>query len=255
MVKILTLITALGLAMTGELRAIGITVEGGQMASSAYLASWYGTSNEKNLTVDSLPASTNTGILRSDDYTSAASAKLGFENTDLRAVFSFSSSLATAIKLNPMTKTGSRAYLNFTLSEDVSYALSGSLVGTLATALPEKDIPAGVGGMSIVLEDSAAGYIYQASQALTNTPGAFSFDASVGRIGTATGTLAAGTYQFYIAEELYYGGSGTGNYSLVLTSLREPEAPPSNSVPDAGSTLGLLGLAMSAIGLVRRMVA
>ena len=254
MLKIVTLITALGLALSGRLLAIGITIEPSYPGQSTSYAqgvnesAWEGSSSYDHIT-NQFPLETS--AVGTNDTTFASQATT-FENTDLQAVFSFSSSQLVNRTDSYYGQTYTGVYFYFTLTEDVNYAISGTFFGELPT---NTTVPAGIATASVLLGQDYSPWLYTSSLN-SSGPGAFSLDVATAQAGTATGTLAAGTYQFNIGDNLYYGGSGTGSYSFVLTSLRQPEPPPSNgnNVPDAGSTMWLLCLAMSAIGLVRRMV-
>ena len=73
--------------------------------------------------------------------------------------------------------------------------------------------------------------------------------------GSLTGQLLAGTYTFSMLGDIRNGlggnGQGTFNFTMKANDVVTPPDNGGSSVPDAGSTMMMLGMALTAIGGIR----
>lgn len=140
-----------------------------------------------------------------------------------------------------IANTNSSAYgaswVFFTLTEEVYYSITGNFLygGLFDPAY------SGSGGVGVGLyADSGTAYETDGSR---NTAGYVELgDNPIHYIyGSDTGRLPAGQYRFLVTSSLK-NGVGTGQVVLTL------------SVPDAGSTMTLLGMALAALGCLKRRI-
>jgi hypothetical protein len=143
------------------------------------------------------------------------------------------------------------SYGYFTADEDTTYSWTGNLSGTSGGGQAEPFL-------DVDFQDvSGGGDIMHATQFNPTLSGDYSFDltgpstAEINLLaGSLSGTIEAEHTYFYLITlqtEGFEDGSvidGTGNVTLQIGAG-------ASSVPDAGSTLALLGVAMSGIAVVR----
>ena len=165
-----------------------------------------------------------------------------FVNSPTQAIWSGAQTFINLGAVSPFA-SGAGAYgeFRFLLSETVNYSVTSNFIAGLndgATArsfarLEKRGEP-----------DFQFKNVYLESD---QTTGIIRLGDGVGAlVGTNTGILEPGSYLFSFGAEINGGNGGTanGNFSFALT----------RSVPDAGSTLTLLGLAVCAIGGIFRKV-
>jgi hypothetical protein len=162
MLKLLTLITTLGLALSSRLLAIGIKIEpsyGGQSTSYAQGINqipWEGSSAIDHIT-NQFPLETS--VVGTNDTTFATQATT-FDNTDLQAVFSFNSSQLVNRTDSYCGQTYTGMWFYFTLTEDVNYAINGTFSGALLPA--NTTVSAGIATASILLGQDNSPWLYTA---------------------------------------------------------------------------------------------
>jgi VPDSG-CTERM motif len=81
-------------------------------------------------------------------------------------------------------------------------------------------------------------------------PSTFVF-ANVGSIGSMTGSLGIGSYEFSFLSMVYNAQGGSSVSDFITLTLTRPDGG-GNGVPDAGSTVTLLGMALLGLGGVAR---
>ena len=136
------------------------------------------------------------------------------------------------------------ADLTFTLEESVNYSVSGMLSSFLREG--------GQGNLQVSFQELIPGVQHDIYQdfGVTETSGVLFVDnAGPWLLGSQSGILEPGTYQarFYNSVRSGFhddtvdglGGSAFGSFTLAMTA---------NSVPDTGSTIMLLGMALCALG-------
>jgi hypothetical protein len=134
--------------------------------------------------------------------------------------------------------------VQFTLTETVTYSFSGTFNGTLDRA----DDP-GVLHIQTIQGVLAAQDYFYAGTAQSISSGLLSLPAIGDQGFSSGGPLTPGSYGFSFIYDLV-GGSGSGEIQLTLSPHHEhPEHP---HVPDAGSTVTMLGIALGALGFIRR---
>lgn len=144
------------------------------------------------------------------------------------------------------SNTFSQFWINFTLTESVSYQIQGEFAGTVDTSksynIARQNARLTLGNTTLFEQDQT----YSAGN--PTTP--FSFEFGQGAYtGSITGVLGPGTYQFYSIQQIYGYGTGTGS---GFTTLQLGEAPPS-TVPATTSTLGLLAAMLAGLSALRRI--
>jgi hypothetical protein len=139
----------------------------------------------------------------------------------------------------------------FTLTETVDYTFSGRFKGILDPAdtglLHIQTIYADIGGP---VATHSSGYIYAETSQSTSS-GLLSLP-KIGDVGFSSGgPLTSGSYGFTFIYDLT-GASGSGEIELILSRHHEPAEHP--HVPDAGSTMTMLGMALCTLGGIARRV-
>jgi hypothetical protein len=124
------------------------------------------------------------------------------------------------------------AYFTFTISEPVSYFITGEIRQLVDTSTP-------LGGTIGTVLTASGPDSFSAINA--TDVGTFSLPPIVG-----ARTLMPGQYSFR--------PNGTGSYTESVSNITFRLTPPPPSVPDGGSTLMILGLAICAIGGIFRKV-
>ena len=138
----------------------------------------------------------------------------------------------------------------FTLTEQVDYTIAGNMSGTLLD-----DGRASISNIRLRGHPAADATTFYVDNFTTNTPGGFSLQVdNTPALGSPIGTLPPGQYSFEWTNTIVSQGSTQSSLSLTLTPYNYQEPPGPTPVPDAGSTLMLLGGALSALGMVRRFV-
>jgi protein with PEP-CTERM/exosortase system signal len=213
-------------------RAIGMSL------GSGYTESWAGPLESDYSFPSALPVSWRT---TDSGGISLAASSWNFVNTAEVAQWSGSELLIAG----DQRQVGKRAALSFLLFEPVSYAVGGHLLtslgdGTealLGTRLERYDLDADHWRDVYSEYDSSGGESF-AILGIGDGDGV--------RSGSARGVMEPGKYLFtYLAWITDgEGGDANGNFSFTMT----------RSVPDAGSTLTLLGMAICAIGGIFRKV-
>ena len=174
-----------------------------------------------------------------------AASSWSFVNTPTQAIWSGAQTLNNFGAVSPFSSRASASSeLRFTLGETVTYSVTGSFLADLNDGATARSGAL----LGFRATEERVPPIYTEIDTTTGTPFGFNqFGDGVGSIaGTNTGILAPGAYLFRFVREIRDGNGGSGNGSFALTLTR--------SVPDAGSTLTLLGLALCAIGGIFRKV-
>jgi VPDSG-CTERM motif len=157
-------------------------------------------------------------------------------NTPAVAIFGGDFSLSSIGDTSGLS-TGVGSFLYFTLNEAVNY----SVTGTLQLLNPDTESPFNAGALSFNIGFGfAPGFLY-GSSVQTQLAGDW-------HPPQLTGTFAPGNYTFSSQAFALFGGETSGAFSLVLTAIQNPE----HHVPDAGSTLTLLGAALGGLGFFIR---
>ena len=263
MLKILTLIAALGVAMTGELRAIGITVDQRESSMSSFVTvenSSFSAGDKlffANILPGDFQVQTDIDYNWGPQWVGSTTADWSFEQDENQVAFSGNAQLVkTFVNGSYSTLVSTNGQMTFTLTESVNYSFASAMSGSA-------DMDAIASVAAWIRRYPSFETVAGRSESMVGGWSNFALDITddVGTtiIGTTTGTLDPGTYRFTwdgAIRGILAGQTETAWFSFILSSINQP--PPSdgggNHVPDAGSTLGLLCLAMSAIGLVRRMV-
>ena len=245
----LTLAIAFCLACIGRAYAIEMTIDD----INAYSVVKFNNENPYDADTvhiepqDDLPFEFSTFAQVND---STASATWGFSNQQNKATFYSSASL---VNNNPLIANDvSRALIsvNFTLTETVDYAFSGSFKGILDPTetglLHQQTIQALLGSDSE--RNPPSGYVYAGTSQSTSS-GHLSLP-KIGDVGFSSGgPLTPGAYSFSFIYDLD-GGAGSGEIELTLS--RHKENGNGNHVPDAGSTMSMLGIALGGLSFIRR---
>jgi hypothetical protein len=192
-------------------------------------------------TISDLPYSVTTSAQQPGGITS--SGAWSFTNSTNQAVLTGNVNLSNPVA-SPNSSATAFQHLSFSLSEQADYALTGNLLVTPNSV----GAAAGLTGEIYLVDtnnDIYFGESIATSSGLIELP-SVSF-------GTNTGSLAAGNYIVRLTSYLK-NGDATGGFTLTLNTT--PTTPPDNggggsSVPDTGSTVMLLGMALAGIGGIR----
>ena len=250
---ILLTLTLLLLSLASKTFAIGITIDTLSFVES-YALSPNGTAGQKyistptgsgNFVLNTTASSTRNGSARSD-------ASWSFDNMATQATWRSSQTLSDQVQANYdgfSSSARAQSVLNFTLTEAVNYSISGLLGGVLqagATAEYFGNLVNGFGSPAPIPSTWQEDELLTASTQVFGTLLAWSGNET----GSLTGQLLPGTYAFAMTGDTRngLGGNGQGSFRFTMT----PTVSTIPSVPDGGSTLILMGLAFSAIGVVRR---
>jgi hypothetical protein len=176
---------------------------------------------------------------------STSNATWSFENTAALASFSGSHDLfAEGDAFGRSTVARARTLFDFTLTEAVTYAVTGDLEANLGGQGSAADIIAnlltGTGFPPI-------GDLYHDADSVSSLVATFvplQLDNAGFAQGSSNGTLGPGTYRFFFDNVIRdgLGGSGSGNFKLTLTAQGIP------SVPEDGWTLALICMALCTLG-------
>ena len=252
--KYLTLLPALALLVfVKQACAIGITSNG--YAIETYAQAANATPDSDITFYPTGPASFTAGSTSTSSgapgVVATVNANYNFTNTSTQASYS---------GLTNMQNQGTEPFSSsardlgqyfFTLTEEVDYSISGFL-NVLATTRGNTTAE-----MRVELRNQDTLFPYF-SQDIVNAgfPGLANLGNNV-FTGSLTGTLVAGNYIFASSSDLRngFGGTAFSQFLLTLTPDSVVEPPPNgggNGVPDAGSTVMLLGMALLGLGTIRQ---
>jgi hypothetical protein len=189
------------------------------------------------------------------DGTAIANATWTFKSNPNKTVYSGTYKLdATGTR---QTVAGSGTSLGFTLLEPANYSITASFDASFDPFLDLDLNEFSFASMVIVLDRLVP---FEFGLEFTNDRNLLGGTIRFAR-GPLTGTLEPGDYRFSFSSQLIVSatddgrttptsgsfGSGTGQFELSLDRLHG-----SNHVPDAGSTMTMLGMALCAIGGISR---
>jgi VPDSG-CTERM motif len=248
----LTLLPAIALLLyVKQACAIGITIDFSSFLSASAAGPLVINSQFESVQITGADAAVSVASISplNGNQTEAAGT-IAFTNTAASAVFSGTSSLIQRGDPAFGGFANVQTILRFALTESVDYSIAGSLNATLLGSNTSADINGDLFGNGQ--------QIYREAETITGSGGGqLVYDNSGSSlVGSNSGTLAAGLYSMSFLQALRndLGGSATGSFSLTLNSHDVVEPPPNgggNGVPDAGSTVMMLGMALTAIGGIR----
>ena len=169
-------------------------------------------------------------------------------NTNASAIFSGNFFLSALGTEGSTIATRVYTLFDFALTKSATYSISGNLSWSIFSE-----------GQSSVGEISASfltgislGDVLYFDQDFPSTEAAVELDNAGLAQGSNTGTIAAGLYRFIFSSEIRngLGARGNGGFNLTLTAV--PPGPTPQPVPDAGSTLAMLGMALFTLGRIAR---
>jgi hypothetical protein len=108
--------------------------------------------------------------------------------------------------------------------------------GTLQLLNPDTESPYNAGALGFNIGMGFAPGLLFGSGVQTNLAGDW-------HPAPLTGTFGPGNYTFSSQALAFFGGETSGAFSLVLTAVEHHE-----NVPDTGSTLAMLGMALCTLG-------
>jgi hypothetical protein len=174
---------------------------------------------------------------------STSNAAWNFVNTSASASFGGSYFLSALGTEGSTILARAYTLFDFTLTEAVTYSISGNLSWTIFSE-----------GQSTIGEISASlltgtgippGEVLYFDQDFPSTEAPVELDNTGLAQGSNTGTLEPGSYRFAFNSEIRngLGARGNGGFDLTLTAIPPGPTP----VPEAGSTLMLMCMALCAI--------
>ena len=185
---------------------------------------------------------TTMASLASPDGNMSSVGQWNLTNSANQAVFTATTGLFDGIA-SPSTDThgSSRAYSQlwvfFTLTEEVRFSITGNI---LYSGLLNPDY-SGFGNVGVGLYRDGAWY-YETNGFVRNTAGHAKLGENSSHFsGKSTGIIGPGDYRFLVTSSVA-NGVGTGHVAMTL------------SVPDGGSTLALFGMAVAALGGLKRRI-
>ena len=183
---------------------------------------------------------------------SNSNAAWSFVNTNTSAIFSGSHFLSALGAQGSTILARAYTLFDFTLTETVTYSISGTLSWSIFSE-----------GQSSVSEISASlltgigippGDVLYFDQDFPISETPVELDNAGLAQGSNTGTLEAGLYRFIFWSEIRNGIGARGNGSFDLTLTAVPTPPPDgcgNPVPETGSTIMLMAIAMALCAILR----
>jgi len=195
---------------------------------------------------------------------SSAHSEVSLTGTSDSAVFRHEN-LTVAIGDDGADYALSQSLFKFTLTETVSYILSGNFAGSIAQVASSGDVMSRI--YATLSQDSVGKELFEYESLAYNAAGSFAhqidgvipagvYDSQLQ--GSVTGTLAAGSYSLNTYINLHGEGdaSGAGWFQLDLATVNSPaSADTPVSVPDASATFVLLGLGLAGLSIARRRIA
>jgi len=221
--KFLTFLPILALSLA-RASAIGITLDQATLTSTA----------NGVLSIQTIfsPPSFFLSHLQGPGGRPLATASWHFANTSTEAILEEDFFLSNTGNTVPGSDTSAFGTIYFTLSEAVNYSLNGTLeMGTQG------------GWTYLNLGLGLPGVVYN-STLITTVPGVF-------HPAPLIGTLGPGSYFVGTTNGAQYGAEAIGEVFLRLTALTPNTGSP---VPDAGSTMTLMGMALCTLGGIARRV-
>lgn len=143
------------------------------------------------------------------------------------------------------TRLFTRVHILFTLTESVSYAISGGFSGTNETVSTYNEVGqyvslSGTGGVSVYEDDRDRVYAGESGPFSL----AFGDGSALGGSGSLTGVLGPGSYTYYAIQRIEGYGQGSGSGFATLQLGEAPASTVPTSIPGLGIMSALLaGLA------------
>ncbi len=234
-------VLALSLFPLGKACAIGITINPTTYMSSTAVGLALPLVEDIYQPTSSDPFAVSTSAVSG---VSISNATWSFVNTNASAILSGNFFLSAFGTEGSTIATRVYTLFDFALTKSATYSISGNLSWSIFSE-----------GQSSVGEIAASfltgippGDVLYFDQDFPSTEAPVELDNAGLAQGSNTGTIAAGLYRFIFSSEIRngLGARGNGGFNLTLTAV--PPGPTPQPVPDAGSTLALLGMALFTLG-------
>jgi hypothetical protein len=244
--KYLALLPAIALlALVKQACAIGITVDSNSHVFARVAPAENGGSADDSVPITG-PSNVQAAVFSAVAGSRSARGDFSFTNDATTATFLGNTDIVNNSVGSSRNTSSVESQLNFTLTETVNYSIAGT------SDLFLRD---GAGALTFAqLMDTATFELLYRDLENVITPGSSvnTFDNSgIYAVGSMTGSLGPGSYRFLFLDQITDGEGGTRTGFVSLTLTRPDENGDGNSVPDAGSSVMLLGMALTAIGCLR----